>query len=95
MNKTTRDLAAKAGFIFWTDEPHARCEIDWSCDYDRELVEFERLVRRDEANKALTLVREVMTQAAGCSSEAGWWLQHCEAGIEERLIDLKRRNFIG
>lgn len=95
MNKTTRDLAAKAGFIFWADEPHRRCEIDWSCDYDRELVEFERRVRRDEANKALALVREVMAHANTTSSEAGWWLQHCEVGIEERLAHLKRRNFIG
>jgi hypothetical protein len=42
-------LAKKAGFIMWSD-----CEwkpkgatIDWSCDYDKELRKFVKLVKKE------------------------------------------------
>lgn len=42
-------LAKKAGFIFWEEEPW-RPEgqlIDWSSDYDKELVKFYKLVIKE------------------------------------------------
>lgn len=43
------ELAKKAGFIFWGNE-HWRAEgqyIDWSSDYDDDLVRFYHLVIED------------------------------------------------
>jgi nitric oxide reductase activation protein len=39
-------LAKKAGFSVWSDEPWKPkgAIIDWSCDYDKELVKFAKLV---------------------------------------------------
>ncbi len=49
LNKRTRKLAKKAGFVFWSDEdwgpgPNA---IDWSCTYDRELEKLVKLVVKE------------------------------------------------
>lgn len=55
MNKKTRKLAKKAGFVFWENEewkPSGEL-IDWSCYYDNELVKFAKLVRKAEQKKKL------------------------------------------
>jgi len=46
-------LAEQAGFVMWSD-----CEwkpkgatIDWSCDYDKELVKFVKLVKAEYKKK--------------------------------------------
>lgn len=42
------DIAKKSGFAFWGQESHRPegATVDWSCNYDRELVLFaENLVR--------------------------------------------------
>ena len=48
-NPHTLDLAQAAGFQMWDNEawgPGVRA-VDWSCDYDRELEEFKRMVVRE------------------------------------------------
>ena len=42
-----KELAKEAGFIFWSDEEWRPMSglIDWSCDYDDELVKFYHLVK--------------------------------------------------
>jgi hypothetical protein len=42
-------LAKKAGFIMWSDcdwKPKG-ATIDWSCDYDKELRKFVKLVKKE------------------------------------------------
>lgn len=50
MNSRVIELAKRAGFVFWEDEPHKpeNATIDWSVDYDEQLVRFYELVM-DEA----------------------------------------------
>lgn len=46
MNSRIKELAAKAGFIFWEDEewkPEGQL-IDWSSDYDSALEHFAELL---------------------------------------------------
>jgi hypothetical protein len=60
MNKTlyrkTMELARQANFIFWDGEPWGPppeiSAIDWSSDYDDELVEIVRLTVRECAQLA-------------------------------------------
>ena len=59
MNKTlyrkTMELARQANFIFWDGEdwgPQEVDAIDWSSDYDDELVEIVRLTVRECAQLA-------------------------------------------
>jgi hypothetical protein len=58
MNKTlynkTMELARRADFCFWEDETWAPefQAIDWSSDYDNQLVELVRLVVRECAETA-------------------------------------------
>jgi len=58
MNKTlynkTMELARRADFAFWEDESWAPefQAIDWSCDYDNQLVELVRLAVRECAEMA-------------------------------------------
>ena len=46
MKKIVKELAEKAGFVFWTDEDWKPkgATVDWACDYDKELERFFRLV---------------------------------------------------
>jgi hypothetical protein len=46
MKKIVKELAKEAGFIFWVDEEWKPkgATIDWSCDYDKELEKFFKLV---------------------------------------------------
>lgn len=42
-------LAEQAGFVMWSDcewKP-AGATIDWSCDYDKELIKFTKLVEEE------------------------------------------------
>jgi hypothetical protein len=52
MNKKTKKLLRKAGFIFWSNEPWrpAGAKIDWSCDYNREMKRFVKLLVNDMAD---------------------------------------------
>jgi hypothetical protein len=48
MSKEMRELAEKAGFIFWDNvswKPYD-AEIDWSCDYSEDLKKYTELVVR-------------------------------------------------
>lgn len=49
MDNKTFDLARSAGFMYWDNEHWApeNQAIDWSCDYDEELMEFKKLVVRE------------------------------------------------
>jgi hypothetical protein len=44
-----QDLAGKAGFIQWGEEVWSpgKGKIDWSCDYDKELIKFYQMVREE------------------------------------------------
>jgi hypothetical protein len=46
-------LAKKAGFVMWSDcdwKPKG-ATIDWSCDYDKELRKFVKLVKAEYKKK--------------------------------------------
>lgn len=49
MDNKTFELAKSAGFIMWDNEHWAPefATVDWSCDYDEELMEFKKLVVRE------------------------------------------------
>lgn len=50
MNKHTRELAEKAGFIFWRDEhwgPNKKNAIDWGNEYDTEFEKFVKLLTKE------------------------------------------------
>jgi len=53
MKKKIRKLAKKAGFIIWDDSSWGpgKGHIDWSCDYDKELKKFAKLVKKEYAKK--------------------------------------------
>lgn len=42
-------LAEKAGFVVWEDElwGPGKGKVDWSSDYEKELIEFYKLVRAE------------------------------------------------
>lgn len=46
MSKKIWKLAEKAGFVIWS---HGEREgkVDWACDYDEELKQFYKLVRKE------------------------------------------------
>ena len=46
MSKKIWKLAEKAGFVIWS---HGEREgkVDWACDYDEELKQFYKLVRKN------------------------------------------------
>lgn len=56
-DQKTLSLAKAAGFTFWEGEAWGPgvWAIDWSCDYDRELEEFKRMVVRECAYLVHTL----------------------------------------
>jgi hypothetical protein len=53
MDPKIRKLAKKAGFVIWGDAPWGpgKGHIDWSCNYDEELVKFAELLRKEYAKK--------------------------------------------
>ena len=53
MSPDIKELAKKAGFVFWGKEPWGPGEgnIDWSSNYDKELKKFAKLVRKEYAKK--------------------------------------------
>ena len=53
MNNRIRELAKKAGFVFWGREAWGPGEdhIDWSSNYDKELAKFAELLRKEYAKK--------------------------------------------
>jgi hypothetical protein len=72
MNKKTRKLAKRAGFIFWQNEewkpPNET--IDWSCMYDKELEKFAKLVRADEREKCAEMVDHILKEGGGTYGDA-------------------------
>jgi hypothetical protein len=46
MNEKIKQLAEKAGFYLWEDEPWKPegAVVDWSCEYDSELEKFAELI---------------------------------------------------
>jgi len=57
MNQRIRELAEQAGFVAWTDEPWKplNAAIDWSSNYDKELVKFAELIVQDCAEICLEM----------------------------------------
>lgn len=53
MKKKIKKLAKKAGFFLWGNEPWGpgKGNIDWSCNYDKELIKFAKLVEKKYAKK--------------------------------------------
>ena len=53
MKKKIKKLAKKAGFVMWDDSSWGpgKGNIDWSCDYDKELKKFAKLIRKEYAKK--------------------------------------------
>jgi hypothetical protein len=63
-------LAKKAGFIIWSDcdwKPKG-ATIDWSCDYDKALRKFSKLV---EAEYERVANRPDRANLCGCCCRAG------------------------
>ncbi len=56
MKKKFKKLAKKAGFVLWGDESWGpgKGNIDWSCDYDKELTKFVELIVNECAEIADT-----------------------------------------
>jgi len=54
MKKKIKKLAKKAGFVIWDDSSWGPGEgnIDWSCDYDKELTKFAQLIVKECAGVA-------------------------------------------
>ena len=47
MNDRIRELAEQSGFVFWVDEEwNPRDSIDWTSNYDQEIVKYTKLVVR-------------------------------------------------
>jgi hypothetical protein len=47
MNDRIRLLAEQSGFVFWVDEEcNPRNSIDWTSNYDQEIVKYTKLVVR-------------------------------------------------
>ena len=53
MKKKIRKLAKKAGFVIWGDASWGpgKGHIDWSCNYDKELKKFAKLLRKEYVKK--------------------------------------------
>lgn len=55
MNENVKELAKRAGFVLWDNEPHNPGDVvDWSSRYDEELVKYTQLL----VNEVLRLQRE-------------------------------------
>lgn len=56
MKKNIKKLAKKAGFVIWDDSSWGpgKGNIDWSCDYDKELTKFVELIVNECAEIADT-----------------------------------------
>lgn len=65
LEKRTLELARKANFVFWKGEewgPGTET-VDWSCDYDREIVELVRLTVKECAELSNPETRiKILTQ---------------------------------
>ena len=48
-DKKIKELAEKAGFVYWRDEPWGPGpeHIDWSCMYDEEFAKYTELIVRE------------------------------------------------
>ena len=53
MDPKIRKLAKKAGFVIWGDASWGpgKGHIDWSCNYDDELIKFAELLKEKYAKK--------------------------------------------
>lgn len=56
MNKDTKKLARKAGFIFYRKDEDPDMPLDWSTNYDNELEKFKQLVRQETLNEVYSLL---------------------------------------
>ena len=53
MNSKIKQLAEEAGFVLWGEEIwNPGDAIDWSCDYDKELIKFVELIVKECAGVA-------------------------------------------
>jgi hypothetical protein len=65
------ELAEQAGFVMWSKDSDWKPEgatIDWSCDYDKELRKFTKLV---EAEYERMANRPDRANLCGCCCRAG------------------------
>ena len=53
MDPKIKKLAKKAGFVIWGDASWGpgKGHIDWSCNYDEELIKFAELLKEKYAKK--------------------------------------------
>jgi hypothetical protein len=67
MNEKIKQLAEKAGFYLWENEPWKPegAVVDWSCDYDSELEKFAELIIRECANVAHTCIDDEWFDVGG------------------------------
>jgi len=56
MNKDTKKLARKAGFIFYMKKENPDMPLDWSSNYDNELEKFKKLVREQTLDEVYSLL---------------------------------------
>ena len=55
MNERIKELARRAGFMFWQDEEWNPGDVvDWSCKYDAEMEKFAELIVRECARSLWT-----------------------------------------
>ena len=64
MNEKIKQLAEKAGFYLWENEPWKPegAVVDWSCDYDSELEKFAELIIRECGASLNPMLRDTISR---------------------------------
>jgi hypothetical protein len=64
MNEKIKQLAEKAGFYLWENEPWKPegAVVDWSCDYDSELEKFAELIIRECGASLNPMLRDMISR---------------------------------
>lgn len=97
MNERIIELAKKAGFVLWGNDPHKPegAIIDWASNYDKEFEKFAKLLAQEcvkiceaEAKKNDAMVDSDLTTETGKLLYDGMWggAKNCAAAIKESLL---------
>jgi hypothetical protein len=64
MNEKIKQLAEKAGFHLWENEPWKPegAVVDWSCNYDSELEKFAELIIRECGLSLNPMLRDMISR---------------------------------
>jgi hypothetical protein len=64
MNEKIKQLAEKAGFYLWENEPWKPegAVVDWSCNYDSELEKFAELIIRECGVSLNPMLRDMISR---------------------------------